>query len=339
MLNKKFVNYLKISIFLIAVLLGQQAVAATCTSTSGGNWTPSGSLTYQRDQAIGTWGSNKFGTSSAYQFSCTGDTSADRDAYLTLTVASAPVAGYTDVYPTNISGVGVRYNFAINSGSSSFCPVQFDDHIINSARTYTCHIIHNTSPGMSFGASIEFVKIGNSISSGTITTMPRVTVSYSLNGQSGTWNLPVMWSGSANVNLTAVACSINTANITVPLDDVLPATFTSISTTAKPKAFNVGLNCNAGARVNMRMTGTQNRDTSASGVLDLTGAGNADVATGVGIQILYNGTPVTLDNNMVLKTSTGGQENFPFTAQYYQTRSTVTAGSANSTATLNLTCQ
>lgn len=339
MLNKKFVNYLKISIFLIAVLLGQQAVAATCTSGGGGNWSASGSLTYQRDQAIGTWGSNKFGTSGAYQFSCTGDSAADRDAYLTLTVASAPVAGYTDIYPTNLSGVGVRYNFAINSGDASFCPVQFDDHIASSTRTYTCHIMHNTSPTMSFGASIEFVKIGSSISSGNITTMPKVTVSYALNSQSGTWNLPVMWNGSVNVNLVAVACSINTANITVPLDDVLSAGLTAVSTTAKPKDFNVGLSCNAGARVNMRMTGTQNQDTSASGVLDLTGAGSSDVAKGVGIQILYNGTPVALNNNMVLKTFAGVQESFTFTAQYYQTKSTVTAGSANSTATLNLTYQ
>ncbi|MEX2952253.1 fimbrial protein [Serratia fonticola] len=339
MLNNKCVNYLIKSILLVAVLWGQQAVAATCTSSGGGNWSVSGALTYQRDQAIGTWGSNKFGPSGAYQFSCTGDSAADRDASLTLSVASAPVAGYTDVYPTNMSGVGVRYNFAINSGDTSFCPVQFDDHIASSTRTYICHIIHNTSPAMSFGASLEFVKVGSSISSGTITTIPRVTVSYSLNGQSGTWNLPVMWTGSVNVNLIAVACSINTTNITVPLDDVLPATFTSTSTIAKPKAFNVGLSCNNGARVNMIMTGTQNRDTSASGVLDLTGAGNVGVATGVGIQILYNGSSVTLNNNLVLKTSAGGQESLPFTAQYYQTRSTVTAGSANATATLNLTYQ
>lgn len=339
MLNKKFVNYLKISIFLIAVLLGQPAVAATCTSGGGGNWSASGSLTYQRDQAIGTWGSNKFGTTNAYQFSCTGDSSTDRDAYLTLTVASAPVAGYTDVYPTNISGVGVRYNFALNSGSTSFCPVQFDDHIASSTRTYTCHIINNTRPSLSLGASIEFVKIGSPISSGSLTTIPQVTVSYSLNNQSGTWNLPVMWTGSVSVNLISVACSINAANITVPLDDVLLAGLTAISTTAKPKDFNVGLSCDAGARVNMRMTGTPNQDTSVSGVLDLTGAGSADVAKGVGIQILYNGTPVTLDNNMVLKTSAGGQENFPFTARYYQTKSTVTAGSANAIATLNLTYQ
>lgn len=339
MLNKNFVNYLKASIFLIAMLLGQQAVAATCTSASGGNWTTSGTLTYQRDQAIGTWGSSKFGTTPAYHFSCTGDSAADRDASLTLTVASAPVAGYTDVYPTNISGVGVRYNFAINTGNTSFCPVQFDDHIVSSTRTYVCHIIQGTNPAMSFGASIEFVKIASSISSGVITTIPRVTVSYSLNNQSGTWNLPVMWAGGVNVNLVVVACTITNQNIQVPLDDVLASNLTSIGSTVNAKTFNVGLSCNPNAKVNVMMTGVQNTDTSASGVLQLTDAGSAGVANGVGIQILYNGSPLTLNSNVFMKTSAGGVESLPFTARYYQTKSTVTAGSANTIATLNLTYQ
>ena len=51
--------------------------------------------------------------------------------------------------------------------------------------------------------------------------------------------------------------------------------------------------------------------------------------------------PLKLDNNIVLKTSAGGQE-FPpgtFTARYFQTKDNVTAGSANATATLNITYQ
>ncbi|MNH37426.1 Fimbria adhesin protein precursor [compost metagenome] len=87
------------------------------------------------------------------------------------------------------------------------------------------------------------------------------------------------------------------------------------------------------------MTGTQNTDTSTTGVLQLTNAGAANVAKGVGIQILYNNTPLALNNNIVLKTSAGGQETFPFVAQYYQTRNPVSTGSANATMTLNLTYQ
>ncbi|MGL5387208.1 MAG: fimbrial protein [Serratia sp. (in: enterobacteria)] len=339
MLNSKFFRYLEFMLLLIAVSWGQQSMAASCTSSSGGNWSPSGNLTYQRDQPIGSWGSSKFGVTGAYQFSCVGDSAADRDAYLTLSVASSPVPGYTDVYPTNNPGVGVRYNFAINSGSSSFCPVQFDDHIVNSVRNYTCHILANNRPAMSFGSSVEFVKLATAVTSGPITYIPQVTVAYALNGQSGSWNLPIMWNGSANVNLLITACTINSSSILVPLDDVMASSLTSVGSIAKPASFNVALQCNAGARINVQLNGTQNTDSSASGVLQLTNAGGAGVAKGVGIQILYNGTAMQLNNNMVLKTSSGGQETFPFTARYYQTKATVTAGSANAIATLNLTYQ
>lgn len=141
------------------------------------------------------------------------------------------------------------------------------------------------------------------------------------------------------VNIISAACSINTPNISVPLEDVLAGSLTSIGSTAKPKAFNVGLSCNAGARVNAMLTGVQNTDNSATGVLQLSNAGSEGVATGVGIQILYNNAPMALNKNIVLKTSVGGQEMLPFAAQYYQTKSSVTSGSANATATLNLTYQ
>lgn len=329
-------------LFLVISFWGQHSFAASCTSGGGGNWSPSGSLTYQRDQPIGTWGSNKFGTSAPYQFSCIGDSGADRDAYLTLSVASAPVPGYTDVYPTNNPGVGVRYNYAINSGSTSFCPVQFDDHIVSSVRTYTCHIPAKSNPvAMSFGASVEFVKLTNTVASGMITYIPAVTVSYSLNNQSGTWNLPIMWNSGASVNLLVVACAITTPNVNVPLAPVLASSFTAINSTKGDYAFTIGLSCDAGARINASLSFTQNTDTSNISVINLTGAGNQGIATGVGIQLLYGSTPLQNNTNVVLKTSSGGQE-FPvgaFVARYFQTKSVVTTGDANATATLNLTYQ
>lgn len=85
--------------------------------------------------------------------------------------------------------------------------------------------------------------------------------------------------------------------------------------------------------------GTQNPDVGTASVLALTNQGDADVAQGVGVQLLYNGSPLILNNRLVLKSSTGGQETFPITARYYQTRTTVTTGKANASATLDLTYQ
>ena len=62
-------------------------------------------------------------------------------------------------------------------------------------------------------------------------------------------------------------------------------------------------------------------------------------AEGVGVQLVYNTIPLQLNNRILLKQSAGGQEAFPLTARYYQTRAVVKPGSANATATLNVTYQ
>jgi Fimbrial protein. len=102
---------------------------------------------------------------------------------------------------------------------------------------------------------------------------------------------------------------------------------------------NLGLACDAGANINVTLQGIQNPDVSTTSVLALTGQGGADVATGVGVQLLYNGSPLVLNKLVTLKKSSGGQETFPIVARYYQTKKSVTTGKANASATLDLTYQ
>ncbi|WP_273870319.1 fimbrial protein [Serratia odorifera] len=144
--------------------------------------------------------------------------------------------------------------------------------------------------------------------------------------------------GAGNT-VTQLACSLNATNIQVPLGDVLATEFTGVGTTLKPKAFNVGLACDANAKINVSLGGAQSAESSDSSILQLTNAGSDGVAKGVGVQLLYNNTPLKLNQVMPLKTSAGGQETFPFTAHYYQTAENITAGSANTTATLNISYQ
>lgn len=142
--------------------------------------------------------------------------------------------------------------------------------------------------------------------------------------------------------VTQVACSITTPNLTFPIGNVLSANFGSAIGTIPSGAQNtqnLGLSCDAGANINVMLQGTQNPDVGSTSVLALTGQGNADVAKGVGVQLLYNGTPLVLNNRIVLKQSAGGQETFPITARYYQTKTSVSTGKANASATLDLTYQ
>lgn len=184
-------------------------------------------------------------------------------------------------------------------------------------------------------AKVQLVKIG-------------ATASGPLNGTLGVFFAgngapPTDWGSDIPIyiigNINALSCSLDSTSINVPLGNISNTKFTGIATTAGDKSFNVGLTCDKDAKINVSLDGTQNADTSQTSVLALTSAGQAGIATGVGVQLLYGGAPLEIKKSILLKTSAGGQETLPFTARYYQTKVVVGAGQANSSATLNITYQ
>ncbi|MDO8233664.1 fimbrial protein [Citrobacter werkmanii] len=146
----------------------------------------------------------------------------------------------------------------------------------------------------------------------------------------------------ANTQVTVLACSVSSQTLNFNLGDINASEFSNQPGFNPPRSDsqNLGLNCEASANINVELMGTQNPDvTSDTSVLALNGQGTQGTADGVGIQMLYNNVPLHLNNRIVLKRSAGGQETFPLVARYYQTRSVVRPGSANATATLNITYQ
>ncbi|MGO4744696.1 fimbrial protein [Serratia quinivorans] len=313
----KHLTIVKTIIFL--ALLGCSNISfATCGFGDSGTTLNAtinfGSVIVQRDAPVGS----VLNTTNAYypggDSSAIGcNTSYTRMAEHTLFTTSSSI---NNVFLTNIPGVGIR--LSRNGLYFNFSSPQVADAYLSTYFPIVAELIKLSSGGVGGGA----------LSTGTI-------------GKIYIYQAPQYYDtvSIGNGTIYPVACSITTPNIQVPLDDVLTSSLTAVGSISKPKAFNVGLNCDVGARVNAKLIGNQNTDSGASGVLQLTGAGSNGVATGVGIQILYNGSPMALNTNMILKTSMGGQETFPFTAQYYQTKSAVTTGSANATATLELTYQ
>ncbi|WP_411705872.1 fimbrial protein [Edaphovirga cremea] len=183
-------------------------------------------------------------------------------------------------------------------------------------------------------ARVRLYKTGT-ITSGVLSGRVGVFILGSSEAGSGGWaaETPINISG---LTITVLACTLSTPSVAVPLGDVQANQFSGVGSTLGTRNFNLGLNCDAGTRVNVSMSGVQNTDTSNTSVLALTGAGNADVAKGVGAQILYNNTPMNIGENLLLKTSAGGMETLGFQARYYQTLAKVMPGKANATATLNI---
>lgn len=225
----------------------------------------------------------------------------------------------TNYYNTNLPGVGMSLKF---SSTGWYFP---------KVRQYSV-----ASPTKIVAETLEvtLIKTGD-ITSGVIGSGLLATA-Y---GDDRIQSLTVNFTGN---QVTQLACSITTPNLSFLIGDISAANFGSTVGTVPSGAQNtqsLGLDCDANANINVMLQGAQNPDVSTTSVLALTGQGNADVARGVGVQLLYNGVPLELNNRIVLKQSAGGQETFPITARYYQTQTTVSTGKANASATLDLTYQ
>jgi len=153
------------------------------------------------------------------------------------------------------------------------------------------------------------------------------------------------WYLGNNVNIVPATCSISTPSVSVDLGTVSATEFTGVgSTSATTKPFSIRLNC-TGVERNVSMTLTD--ATTPSNRTNTLSLAAGSSATGVGLQILRNGTPVSYGADT---SAYGGQNQFfldfginmgangdiPFTVRYVKTGASIGAGSANGLATFTL---
>jgi type 1 fimbria pilin len=236
------------------------------------------------------------------------------------------------VFPTGITGIG--YAIGVMDGSAtSYVPLT-----TSLAQTYPASGTP-TDAKAELGANARIIFVATAkLTAGTYTNASKTVGTYGGYTSANalyTSNPIVLPAVTFNVNVTS--CTVNNATIAVPLGNVQKSDFTGIGSTAAETAYNISLNCSIGTPVKLTLDGTAN-SSNTTGILALTSAGTAGVASGLGVQLLYNSNPVTLGSILTVGTTTSaGAYSIPLTARYYQTASTVTAGTANSTATFTLT--
>lgn len=309
----------KLITLLSCLLLYVEHSEANCTFNALVSYSMNfGNVVVQRDTAVGQILATSTAPVNYQEFAiCTGGGNY-YDRFIYLGATSTGIAG---VYATNIPGIGISLmnstsGRAINTSGFSYHYAPTDPGIYSSA-TYAMQLVKT---GPSASGSLQTGMVGHAwVDDG------KDVLTFNLVGGS----------------VTSLACAITTPNVNVALAPTLASAFNSVNSTRGDTPFTIGLNCDAGARINASLSFTQNTGTANNSVIQLTNAGSPGVASGVGIQLLYGGTPLQNNTNIVLKTSTGGVE-LPagsFTARYFQTNATVTTGDANATATLNLTYQ
>ena len=300
-----------------------------------------GNIIVQRDVPPGEAISNEIYGSLALGYSCTttgneGSTAGMKNAGLTYAFTST---NGRRVFNTGLPGVGISLGYYLKSTAGA------TTHMGSAwLAGDTFLVTWSSNPGendtYSFQPIIQFWKTGP-ITSGSVSGQLASFVAWTAQNRGGVAapDIPV-YAGTGSI--TQVACAITTPNLVFPIGEVLASSFGSAVGTTPSGAqhtHNLGLNGDAGANVTATLSGIQNPDVANNSGLALTGQGNTGTAKGVGVQLLYNGTPLTLNNRLVMKSAAGGQETFPLTARYYQTLPVVEAGSANASATLNLTYQ
>ncbi|MGV7092984.1 fimbrial protein [Siccibacter turicensis] len=306
---------------------GITAVQANCWSSSGGgtqtNYVNFGNVVVQRDVPEGTViASRDFGYTVVSAIDCTNGPT----YYLAYSlVYNGGISKGNHIYKTNVEGVGIRVH---KSQTSTY---------FESPTYYSP--IYAISGLTSFPSSVELIKTGpitgGAMNAGQIGEYYITNTSY---GVEGRMTHITMQSGTT---ITPTQCSISTSNLSFPMGTIAASEFSGAVGFIPEHAVtqNLGLECEANANINVTLNGTQNPDVTTSSVLALTGQGDTGVAQGVGVQLLYNNKPLELNKRIVLKKSAGGQETFPIVARYYQTKTTVTPGKANTLATLNISYQ
>ncbi|HFV9237148.1 TPA: fimbrial protein [Enterobacter mori] len=311
------------AILLLCLLTGwnNSVLAGTCTTITPQISTLSvGTINVQRDAPVGTVVfSGAASNTGSYLTGCSNPLMLG----FSMRYNNATLSSYGNhVYNTNISGMGIRFSS--------------NNYFENPANTFSYNA--QTSYVDWYGGKIELVVTGP-VSSGALT--PGVIGVVTLQGSDGVYRdglTTQLTSGTIN----ALACSITTPQLTFPIGDISASAFgTAIGTTptGAQNTQNLGLACTPGTNISVSLGGIQNPDSSNTSVMALTGQGMTGTAKGVGVQLLYNGTPLVLNSRLLLKQSSGGQETLPLTARYYQTLTSVESGAANASATLNLTYQ
>lgn len=301
-----------------------------------------GDIIVQRDVAVGQAISNEIYGSLAHAYTCEATGNEGSTAGMRSTVLSYAFTSSNGhrVYNTNLPGVGISFGYLEVSmaGGANFSGVNY----LNGGDMLT--FSWSSNPGdldiSNFQPIIQLWKTGV-ITSGSLNGQLASFIAYTEQYRGGEMagEIPI-YAGSGTI--TQVACAIKTSNIIFDLGEVAENEFgNSIGPSPQviQKTQNLILDCDGDTNVNLMLTGMKNPEINDDSVLALTGQGNPGVADGLGVQLLYNNVPLSLNSNILLKKSSGGIELFPLTARYFQTQPSVTTGVANASATLNLTYQ
>ncbi|MGX9870426.1 fimbrial protein [Enterobacter mori] len=242
------------------------------------------------------------------------------------------VSGMPGVYATNIDGIGIQL---LNSSGQI---VRGKGYSCNTTATPMGSVSSDSGQTFSFSYTERLIKTASHIGSGTVSSAqnPFGFGVFNTVGISGDRNNSRY---SATVAERTATCSIDPLNLTVTLGDFPVSQFTHVGSYTAWKNFQITATCTEKVNLTASVTSANGVNSQFDDVLNLTPG--SDSATGVGVGMLLDG--VDLKYNYPIPIGGTTEPNVPdainFAVRYYQTDNIVTAGKANTIATIDMEYQ
>lgn len=241
--------------------------------------------------------------------------------------------GMPGVFATRIDGIGIEL---LNSAGQ---PVRGRGARCDSRSTPLGYVSNDGSGSFNLAMTVQLVKTA------TTTRQQARTV------HNGIWTLgiyPDDTLGQRNVirysgdlNLQATTCSVDPKSLTVTLGDFPVSQFTGVGSTSDWKGFNLTATCTDAVKMTAQVTSANGytRISDGDDVLNLTPG--SDSATGVGVEMIIDKVSLRYDYPIPFGDRTVPNQpfNLPFEVHYYQTGEQVSAGNANTVATIDIEYQ
>jgi type 1 fimbria pilin len=254
------------------------------------------------------------------------------------------VYSITGPYGPSAPGIGVRITAHTLQGDvygALSANVQIPGHSVDSSQSqYT----------------VEVIKIADQVGSGNVFPLGSQGSAFPLTMGNGTGLFPYgsqleIVGGIPIIAPKPPTCSVQTPSIAVPMGNIPVSDFSGVgSSSPRTQPVKISLTCAGGdgsSPVSIYTTLTDN--TNQANLTDVLSLTPSSQATGVGIQIMKDGTPLKYgpDSNApgntnqwyAGATTTAGQFDILLTAGYVQTLPTVTPGTANAVATFTMSYQ
>jgi type 1 fimbria pilin len=240
------------------------------------------------------------------------------------------------IYNTSVTGIGYIIKTSGNAAGATINPTALNDIQVLASGLVTSNVTINLT------VSVKFIKTTNLTASSY--TLPNSNLVYFRIDTSYASAAGVVTMAGSSISVPITTCSVSTQSIQVALPSINTSTLPTLNATAGSTPFNVILNCPTSKNLYMTLTDNTNPGRTSS-IIGL--APNGSTASGVGIQVVRNNSPVLLGpdssatgntNQFAIGQNQLGLITIPLSAQYIRT-GTVQGGQAKAAATFTMSYQ